>query len=177
MIATVSPKDAAGWLASGEAVLIDVREPDEFRAEHIACAASIPLTSLGTALAASQVPAARKVIFQCQKGGRGETACQTAESAGASHPIYNLEGGIAAWKDAGLPVVGDAKPAAIPLFRQVQIAVGIMVAALVAMGFSGLTAAFALAGVIGIMLVFAGTTGWCGMGMLLARMPWNRRPA
>ena len=38
-------------------------------------------------------------------------------------------------------------------------------------------AAFAMAGVIGVMLVFAGTTGWCGMGMLLARMPWNRRTA
>lgn len=177
MTATVSPKDAALWLASGEAVLIDVREPDEFRTEHIACAASIPLNSLGNALEGTQIPAARKMIFQCLKGGRGEVACRTAEAAGAGHAIYNLEGGIAAWKDAGLPVVGSGAPAAIPLFRQVQIAVGIIIATLIALGFSGLTAAFALAGLIGVMLVFAGTTGWCGMAMLLARMPWNRRPA
>lgn len=177
MIATVSPADAARWLASGEAVLIDVREPDEFRAEHIAYAASIPLGSLGNTLAGSQIPAARKVVFQCLKGGRGEAACRTAEAAGTGHALYNLEGGIAAWKDAGLPVVGDARPATISLFRQVQIAVGIMVAAMVAIGFSGWTAGFAVAGLIGVMLVFAGTTGWCGMAMLLARMPWNRRPA
>ncbi|WPE21047.1 rhodanese-like domain-containing protein [Shinella zoogloeoides] len=177
MTASVSPKDAALWLASGEAVLVDVREPDEFRAEHIACAASIPLSSLGHTLAGAQIPADRKMIFQCLKGARGEAACRTAEAAGAGHAVYNLEGGIAAWKEAGLPVVGGARSAAIPLFRQVQIAVGILIAALVALGFSGLTAAFALAGVIGIMLVFAGTTGWCGMAMLLARMPWNRQPA
>ena len=42
MTATVSPRDAALWLASGEAVLIDVREPDEFRGEHIAAALSLP---------------------------------------------------------------------------------------------------------------------------------------
>ena len=81
------------------------------------------------------------MIFQCLKGGRGAAACQTAEAAGAGHAIYNLEGGIAAWKDAGLPVVGSGKTAAIPLFRQVQIAVGIMIATLIALGFSGLTAA------------------------------------
>ena len=91
--------------------------------------------------------------------------------------MFNLDGGIDGWAGAGLPVVRAAGEPAFPLNRQVQIAVGIMIATLIALGFSGLTAAFALAGVIGVMLVFAGTTGWCGMAMLLARMPWNRRPA
>ena len=57
MITTISPRDAARMLSSGEAVLIDVREPDEFRAEHIACAASVPLASVGSVFALSSARA------------------------------------------------------------------------------------------------------------------------
>lgn len=177
MTKTISPREAASWLASGEAMLLDVREPDEFSAEHIACAASIPLASVGTAFATMQIPASRKVVFQCLKGGRGETACLVAEQAGTGHLIYNLAGGIDAWKAAGFPVVGNTGQPAVPMFRQVQITIGLLIAGLILAGFSGLTAAFALAGIIGAMLALAGVTGWCGMAMLLARMPWNRRTA
>lgn len=99
---TVSPAEAARWLAAGEAVLIDVRSPGEFLAEHIAGAISLPLNTLPGALDPKAVPAGRKLIFQCLKGGRSTQACAIVALPGS----YNLVGGIDAWKAAGLPVVG-----------------------------------------------------------------------
>jgi rhodanese-related sulfurtransferase len=173
--AIVAPGEAAAWLASGEAILIDVREPDEFRSGHIACAASLPLASVGNLFSAMQVPAGRKVIFQCQKGSRGEAACGVVKQVVPGHDFYNLEGGLSGWKDAGLPVVGERPGTAAPsLFRQVQIVVGTIVAASVLAGFAGWQAGFVIAGLVGTMLAIAGITGWCGMVMLLSKMPWNK---
>ncbi|PZQ51601.1 MAG: sulfurtransferase [Rhodovulum sulfidophilum] len=169
---TVTVAEAARWIAAGEAILVDVRAPDEFRAEHIAAAVSLPLATLPGALA--NLPAGRRLVFQCLRGGRGASACALA--AGSAPESYNLEGGIEAWKAAGLPVVGAA-PAGPPLFRQVQIAVGLIVLALILAGFLVAPVFFALAGVVGAMLALAGVTGWCGMALLLRRMPWNRAGA
>lgn len=171
---TVTPREAAAWLASGEAVLIDVREPDEFKAEHIASAASLPLSAVGSTLQQMRIPAGRRIIFQCAKGGRGEQACRIAQDAAEGYPIYNLAGGLAAWKEAGLPVAGTASGAGLTIFRQVQIGAGLFVLLAVLAGFAGYAAGFVFAGFVGAMLIFAGLTGWCGMAMVLARMPWNR---
>ena len=82
-----------------------------------------------------------------------------------------MEGGIGAWEKAGLPVERGAST--MPLFRQIQIAAGslILIGALGSLGWHPLLwlAVFGGAG-----LVFAGITGFCGLGVLLSRMPWNR---
>ncbi|CDZ50830.1 rhodanese-like domain-containing protein [Neorhizobium galegae] len=172
---TVSATQAADWLAAGDAILIDVREPDEFRAEHIAAAASLPLGTVGDLRQNLKVPENRRIVVHCLKGGRGERACRKLEDILPAHRIYNLEGGITAWKQVGLPVVGLATGKGRPsIFRQVQIIVGSLVLLSVALGFLGLTPAFALAGFFGFMLAFAGFSGWCGLALLLQRMPWNR---
>ena len=88
------------------------------------------------------------------------------------HQRVNVEGGTLAWEQAGLPVVRGKK--AMSLERQVRIAAGSLVVlgtalgAFVHPGFLGLSA------FVGAGLVFAGVTDTCGMGMVLARMPWNR---
>ena len=167
----VSATQAARWLAEGSAVLVDVRSPDEFRAQHIALAVSVPLDRLRAALPSL---AGRRVVFQCQRGTRGASACAIAEARQGE--TYNLDGGIEAWKAAGLPVVVAAADGreTLPLMRQVQIVVGALVLLLVMAGFLIAPAFFALAGLIGFMLALAGVTGWCGMALLLQRMPWNR---
>ncbi len=167
----ITAAEAARWIAEGEALLVDVRTPDEFRAEHIAAAISLPLDSLPGALSALNLAPGRKLVFQCQKGGRGASACALAGDAWPER--YNLEGGIESWKAADLPVV-RATRAALPIFRQVQIAVGLIVLTLVLAGFAFGPVFFGIAGLIGGMLALAGVTGWCGMGLLLQRMPWNR---
>jgi rhodanese-related sulfurtransferase len=171
MIRNVDARQAAAWLAAGEAVLVDVREPDEFKASHIPAAVSVPLASVPGALAQLGLPQGKRLVFQCQKGSRGAQAC--AIVGGTAGETYNLEGGIEAWRAAGLPLVGGAAPG-LSIFRQVQIVVGTLVAVMTGLGFAGWTAGFALAGFFGFMLAFAGATGWCGLALLLSRMPWNR---
>jgi rhodanese-related sulfurtransferase len=173
MTRTITAQDAAKWLAEGDAILIDVRDPDEFRAEHIVYANSLPLSHLESLIKSMSIPAGRKIIFQCLKGKRGEQACVRVKGCSAcDNEIYNLEGGITAWKDEGFPVVGNAS--GISIFRQVQIIVGSLVTIMVALGFMGLTSAFTIAGILGAALFTAGLTGWCGLAMLLSKMPWNK---
>ncbi|UYY75846.1 rhodanese-like domain-containing protein [Sphingomonas sp. R1] len=172
MTVTISAPEAHRLLASGAALLIDVREPDEFRASHIPHAASMPLGALPTLLADADLPADRLLIFQCQKGARGGRACALAEAL-VGDRVRNLDGGIDAWSAAGLPLVGLGAPR-MSIFRQVQMIVGVLVFAGTLAGLMGFAPGFYAAGFFGFMLAFAGASGWCGLGLALQRMPWNR---
>ena len=94
------------------------------------------------------------MIFQCLKGRRGESACEIFKPQSPATPLYNIAGGITAWKEAGLPVItaggvgnaGASCGCGVPIFRQVQMVVGLVIAAFVALGYMGFTIGFALAG-------------------------------
>lgn len=175
MVDTISPRQAMDWLASGRAVLIDVREPDEFAAGHIPYALSAPLARTAAILRDMNLPADRTIIFQCQKGARGGQACAAVGAAGPQgQPVFNLDGGIEAWTTAGLPVVAAQASPRVSIFRQVQIVVGALVALGVVTGFAVHPAGFVVAGLFGAALATAGITGWCGLALLLNRAPWNR---
>ena len=107
----------------------------------------------------------------CQSGGRSMKVCQKLEAAGFEK-VVNVEGGTSAWLDANLPAVIGKK--AISLERQVRIAAGSLVVIGVAVGHFVNPAGFGLSAFIGAGLVFAGITDTCGMGMVIAKMPWNR---
>jgi len=84
--------------------LIDVREPYEYQAGHLAGAINIPLGELPGRLA--EVAPAGTAVFICRSGGRSLAACQMALAAGVAGPV-NLEGGMLAWAaeiDPALPV-------------------------------------------------------------------------
>ena len=87
--------------------------------------------------------------------------------------MHVVEGGTQAWVAAGLPVVKGSK-SAISIERQVRIGAGILVLTGVILGSLIHPAFFGLSAFIGAGLVFAGVTNWCGMGLLLAKAPWNR---
>ena len=86
--------------------------------------------------------------------------------------MVNVEGGTLACVEAGLPVVRGKK--AISLERQVRIAAGSLVLLGVLLGWFVHPAFIGLSAFVGAGLVFAGITDTCGMGMMLARMPWNQ---
>lgn len=176
MAQMITPKEAYEWLQNGDAILIDVREPEEFQSEHIAYATSVPLSLFEATVANMNIPQNRKVIFQCLKGGRGAQACAIFDAQhNVENPSYNIDGGIGAWKESGLPVIGQKiKKASMSIFRQVQLIVGSLVAVMVFLGFAGLTLGFVIAGFLGAALAIAGLTGWCGLAMLLQKMPWNK---
>ena len=105
-VATVTVEEAAAWLQSGEAVLIDVREADEFAAAHVEGAILAPLSAMPAAWQALDLPADRKIVVMCLKGGRSHQVCAYVGPTGPEgQPLFNLTGGIQAWAAAGLPIV------------------------------------------------------------------------
>ncbi len=169
-VITVGPREAARRLGEGGSALIDVRTPVEFQEVHAPAARNVPLSALDPAeVARSRPPGPLFVI--CRSGSRGRQACERLLAAGVAE-VINVEGGTLAWADAGLPVV-RGRPM-MSLERQVRIAAGLIsfVGAVLAMTvspwFAGIPA------FIGAGLVFAGVTDTCGMGLMLAQMPWNR---
>jgi rhodanese-related sulfurtransferase len=115
---------------------------------------------------------AKAVIFHCRSGARTAANAHRLEAI-ADCPSYFLEGGLDAWKRAGLPVAVDTRQP-LELMRQVQIAAGSLVLLGIALGVWVAPAFLALSAFVGAGLVFAGVSGWCGMAKLLALMPWNR---
>ena len=150
------------------AVLVDVREADERVREHVPGTRHHALSRLSTIDTAG----AKVVIFHCRSGAR--TAANASRLAGAAGcDAYVLEGGIDAWKKAGLPVATDTRQP-IEIMRQVQITAGSLDVVGVVLGFWIAPAFFGLSAFVGAGLVFAGVSGWCGMAKLLGLMPWNR---
>ena len=87
------------------AVVVDVRQPQEWRASHIDGALHIPLTQLSGRLA--QLPLDKTIITVCRSGHRSAIAARTLTHAG--HDVLNLKGGMNAWARTGLPVVKPNK--------------------------------------------------------------------
>lgn len=167
---TIDPRTAKRLIDDG-ALLVDIREADEHRRERVPGARHHELSRLG-AIDAGTVKA---LVFHCRSGARTQAnAPRLAEAAGCD--AYILEGGIDAWKKAGLPVVAD-RSQPIEIMRQVQIAAGSLVVLGIVCGYLLAPAFLALSLFVGAGLVFAGVSGWCGMARLLALMPWNRPPA
>ena len=172
-LTALKPEDVAERLKSGNAVLIDIREADEFARSHIPGALSRPLSSYEQANL--KLVAGKDVVFTCRTGMRTGANCARLAARVASD-AYVLDGGLENWARAGLPVATDAK-APLEMMRQVQIAAGTLVLIGVALGFLVHPGFFGLAAFVGAGLTFAGVTGFCGMARVLALMPWNRRAA
>lgn len=170
---SVTPRTAVDLLASGGATLVDVREPDEHRREHVAGAALHPSSSFSV----TGFPAAdgRWTLVLCRSGNRAGKVAAALRAAGRTD-VTVIEGGLGAWRAAGLPVEIDAK-APIPLVRQVMIAAGLMLMAFTALAAFVNPWFLAGTGFIGAGLFFAGATGICAMSNILAKMPWNRASA
>lgn len=165
----VSSHEIRQYLDQG-AILVDIRSADEYTREHITEARHIPLEQLATDKTALQDRTT--VIFHCRSGHRTQMnanilgACVTGE-------VYVLEGGLDAWKKAGMPVTRDASQP-MELQRQVQIAAGSMVALGTVLGVTLSPWFLVLSGFVGAGLVFAGISGFCGLARVLMKMPWNR---
>lgn len=172
-VVTISPRQLHDIVLAGRIVdLIDVRTPVEFREVHVSFARNVPLDQLAsTAITAGRPGAAEPLYVICQSGARGKQACENLLAAGYTS-VVNVNGGTKAWVEAELPVVRGQK--AISLERQVRIAAGTLVLIGALLGCFAHPYWIALPAFVGAGLVFAGITDACGMGMLLARMPWNQ---
>jgi rhodanese-related sulfurtransferase len=169
---TISATQLSEICRSGRPIeLIDVRTPAEFREVHVTAARNVPLDQIDPAeLKSARNGTDGPLYVICKSGGRAAKACEQLIDAGITD-VVNVEGGTTACVDAGVPVVRGKKT--MSLERQVRIAAG----SLVLIGVVGSLWYYPIIGLsafIGAGLVFAGITDTCGMGMLLARMPWNK---
>jgi rhodanese-related sulfurtransferase len=172
---TISPKQLNALVESGAKVdLIDVRTPIEFQEVHVTFAKNVPLDQLDAGRFASTANGSAEPLYViCRSGGRGKQACEKIAAAGHGN-VINVEGGTQAWDQAGLPVVRGKK--VMSLERQVRIAAGSLVLIGSVLGYFVHPYFVGLAAFVGAGLIFAGVTDTCGMGMILARMPWNQLP-
>ncbi len=156
-------------LNQGKILLLDVREGDEYARERIAGAVSLPLSKFETAVLPDA--AGKTAVLHCASGARSTKAAQILFARGSAEAVH-LKGGIAAWKQAGLPVLAGAGP--LPIMRQVQIAAGSMALAGAVLGFAVHPGFFVLSGIVGAGLLLSGVTGTCMMANLLMKLPYNR---
>jgi rhodanese-related sulfurtransferase len=172
-VSTILPRGLAELRQAGKEIdLIDVRTPAEYRELHAVGARNVPLDQLDPAALMQSRNGCREQPFYviCRSGSHGREACAKFLHAGFSN-VINVDGGTLAWAECGLPVVWGRK--AMSLERQVRIAAGLLVL-LGVLGWLVHPAFVALSAVVAAGLVFAGITDTCGMGLLLARMPWNQ---
>jgi rhodanese-related sulfurtransferase len=166
----LKPAEVADRLAQKRAVLVDIRELDEFRRRHVPGALSRPLSAFESAHLT--IAPDSEVVFTCRSGMRTAAACERLARA-VDGPALVLEGGVDAWAAAGLPIEED-RTQPIEVQRQVQIAAGSLVLTGVALGLLVHPAFLGLSAFVGAGLILAGVTGSCLMARLLALAPWNR---
>jgi rhodanese-related sulfurtransferase len=157
-------------LDSGEAVLIDIRESDEHAREHVLGARLAPLSAIDAH--DFDRDHGKVAVFHCKSGMRTQANAAKLLARGFREAYY-LEGGIEAWKQAGLPVHAN-REAPLEIMRQVQITAGLLILTGVVLGWLVNPIFYGLSAFIGAGLTFAGATGWCGMALMLKAMPWNR---
>ena len=151
--------------------VIDVRTPGEFESMHIPGAINLPLDQLDQHQSTIAEHADDgEVILVCRAGSRAHQAQERLVEAGLPElPI--LEGGMLAWQAADLDVVVDR--IRWDLERQVRFVAGIIVLTAILVSFVWAPAIF-IAAFVGAGQIFAAATNTCAMGMLLAKLPYNR---
>jgi len=175
MASAISIFDLRQRLSAGDGLtLIDVRTPAEYAEVHVREALSRPLDRLDPeTLAAWEGGRTRQIHLICRTQNRARLAASALEKAGFTDLVV-VEGGTAAWHQAGFPVTRGTTRV-ISLERQVRIAAGSLVVLGVGLSLAVHPAFIALSGFVGAGLVFAGLTDFCGLGLLIARAPWNAR--
>lgn len=149
---------------------INVCTPAEYKEKNIPGVRSLPLDELDARF--TELQDKKTVYVHCRSGKRGARAIEKLQNLGLTAELVNVEGGLLAWDEAGLPT--DSLTNRLPLMRQVMLAAG----SLILLGY--LLSLFVheqlilLSVFVGLGLLTAGLTGWCGMSRLLELMPWNR---
>jgi rhodanese-related sulfurtransferase len=148
---------------------IDVRSASEYATGHIPASINIPMEQIETRV--DDLEKGVPIVLFCQGGVRAHQVARLLEPCGRDLAV--LEGGTSAWIQAGLPVVSTVA-SRWSLERQVRLVAGALVVLGVVLALTWNHRWIYLAGFVGLGLTVAGLTNFCGMGLLLLKMPWNR---
>lgn len=167
---TLRPIETEALLKNESTIALDVRTPIEFSEKHIAGSQHLPVDDLEGKV--GHLDPNRTYLLVCQSGKRAERAHRILSEQGFEN-LHILEGGVAAWEQAGL-ALNRRDRGGLPLMRQVQLIIGLGVLAFSLLAYF-VNPAFAFGSAFfGAGLTMAGSTGWCGLAILLSKMPWNR---
>lgn len=149
---------------------INVCTPAEYKEKHIVGVRNVPLDIIQTQVA--ELNTKRTVYIQCRSGNRGQKAIEKLQALGVTAELVNVEGGLLAWEEAGHPTGSHTNR--LPIIRQVFIGAGAFVLTGLALAhFVDIT--FLLIPLfVSFGLLLSGLTGWCGMAIVLGKMPWNK---
>lgn len=156
----------------GPIALVDVRTPVEHEEMRIAGSHLMPLDRLDPAAVKTVSEGADQCVLICRSGKRAEQALQKLQAAGCDKLVV-LDGGVLAWEAAGLPLERTERKV-LPLMRQVQIVIGLILIASSALALTVDKNFAFIPAFLGCGLTLAGATGWCGLAILLSKMPWNK---
>lgn len=101
-VAEISPQDAAAKLSSGEAMIVDVRDKDEWDEGHIPGASHMSRGTIELDIEEKVPDPNAMIICHCGGGGRGSLATESLQKMGYKN-VRNMTGGFKAWKATGLP--------------------------------------------------------------------------
>lgn len=167
MASAISPTTLFDRLRQGPPIaVVDVRSVAEFAIGHIPGAVNIPMEQIEARMADVS---AGPVVLVCEAGKRAEIVAGWLVDQSESSV---LDGGTRAWRNAGYPLV-ECAPCRWTLERQVRLIAGVVVLAATLLAVFANSKWVYAAMFIGAGLTFAGATNICGMGVLLAKMPWN----
>lgn len=169
-IPSIAPHSAFQECRNEKNVILDVRTDVEFSEKHLARSKHIPLDRLPQSL--TQLDPAKHYFLLCLSGTRASKAANILSENGFDQ-LSIVEGGIDACERSGLALERSGKKV-LPLMRQVQLTIGLLAlsGSLLALFVNPLFAI--LPAFLGAGLTLAGSTGWCGLALLLAKMPWNQ---
>ncbi|WP_374291202.1 rhodanese family protein [Desulfovibrio desulfuricans] len=170
MLPNITPAEAQKLLQDYKARIVDIREADEIAALRIAGAEAAPLSVISW-MSLAPANADMPIIFTCNSGNRTSKNSDLLQKLAAG-PAWQMEGGVSAWAKQSLPVETAKQP--LPIFRQIQIGAGGLVLTGV-LGSLVWPSMLWLSAFVGAGLIFAGVTGFCGLGLLLSAMPWNKK--
>jgi rhodanese-related sulfurtransferase len=173
-MSTVDVPTARALLANNPDILIvDVRTPGEYEAAHVPGSINLPLDQVDAHLDRIVKDAGGRILLMCQSGNRATQACVKLVNAGLTSASV-ISGGMNAWIAAGGPV--ERGRDRWSLERQVRLVAGSIVLTSILASIWWPPARF-MAGLIGAGLTVAAITNTCAMGMLLAKLPYNRGAA
>jgi rhodanese-related sulfurtransferase len=163
----INAQDLKILIEKNDVLMIDVRETSEYHSEHIESAILMPLSTFNK----NNLPQTnKKIVIYCKSGRRGGIACEKIKS---DENIFNLDGGIVSWKEAGYETkIGKSK--CMPLDQQVHTLIGTSVLSFSVLAYFVNINFIFVPMFFGAGLTFAGLTRFCGLAMLLARAPWNK---
>ena len=155
-----------------DVAFINVCRPREYNEKHIEGIINIPLDDIVSR--AGELSNKKKVYLHCNSGKRSAHAGELLEKSGAAAEVFSVQGGLMAWTKAGFPTA-SLPQSGMSLVRQTFLTAGMIVLlGLILFFITESTLALAIPAFVGAGMVFSGLTGWCGMQLLLSRMPWNK---